>query len=83
MVSPQHLYLLLLLESLTHSLAVLQELLGTFHDTTAFFGGQVGRCEIVDTVVKALGNQIGVQTHELLHLLLSPDLLNLLWFFDI
>lgn len=76
-------YILLLLESLTNSLAVFQKLLGTFVDTVVLLGGQVGGGEVVDTVLETSGDQVRVQSHEVFHLLLLNNLLKLLLFFDV
>lgn len=71
-------YILLLLESLADTLTVLQELLGALANTRGLLRGQVGRGEVVDTVVKTSGHQVGVKVHEVLHLLLLHNLLELL-----
>lgn len=76
-------YILLLLKSLPHSLAVLQELLRALGNARGLLGSQVGRGEVVDAVVETSGHQVGVQAHEILHLLLLHDLLELLLFLDV
>lgn len=76
-------YILLFLESLANSLAVLQELLGAFADTVVLLCGQIGRSEVVDTVLETSRDQVGVQSHEVLHLLLLNDLLKFLLFLNV
>lgn len=75
--------ILLLLESQADSLGVLQELLRTLVDTSRLFAGQVGGGEVVDTVIETSRDQVGVKSHEILHLLLLNNLLKLLLFFDV
>lgn len=76
-------YILLFLEPLTNTFTVLQELLGTLGNTVGFLGGQVGGGEVVDTIFETSGHQVGVQSHEVLHLFLFNDLLEFLLFFDV
>lgn len=77
------LYILLFLESLADSLTLLQELLRAFGDARGLLGGQAGGGEVVDTVIEAPRHQVGVQAHEVLHLLLLHDLLEFLLFLDV
>jgi hypothetical protein len=61
---------------------VLQELLRTLQYTSLFFTGQLLRGEVIDAVGETTLNQVGIETHEVLHLLLlneSLELLLLLW----
>lgn len=78
-----HQHSVLLLESQADSLGVLQELLRTLVDTSRLFAGQVGGGEVVDTVIETSRDQVGVKSHEILHLLLLNNLLKLLLFFDV
>lgn len=75
-----HQFLVLFLESSTDSFTVLQEFLGTLGQTRVFSIGEILRSEIVDTVVETSVDQRGVESHEVGHLLLLDDLLELLLF---
>lgn len=71
---------ILLLESLTNSLRVLEELLGTLQDTALLLGCELLGGEIVDTVSKATLDKVRIETHKVLHLLLLDKSLELLLF---
>lgn len=76
-------YILLFLESLSDSLRMLQELLRALSDTGRLLGGQVGRGEVVDAVIETPRDQVGVQAHEVFHLLLLHYQLKFLLFFNV
>lgn len=50
----------LLLESLTETFGALEEFVNASHDATLFLGVDLCRGEIVDAVLKALLDQVGV-----------------------
>lgn len=76
----RHQLLVLLLEPGADPLAVLQELLGALCQARVLSVRQVLRCEVCYTVVEASVHQRGVESHEVGHLLLFNDLLELLLF---
>lgn len=73
----------LFLEPLTNSFTVLQELFRTLGNTLGFLRSQRSGGKVVDTVVEASRHQVGVKGHEVLHLLLFHDLLELLLFLNV
>lgn len=55
---------ILLLEPLTKTLRALEELVDTAHDAAFLLGVDLGRGEVIDTVFKALLNEVGVHLEE-------------------
>lgn len=68
----------LLLESEADSLGVLEELLGALEHAGLLLGGELLGGEVVDAVREATLHEVGVEAHEVLHLLLLDELLELL-----